>query len=392
MIIGTLDRLDLEDCAGWVMDTEHPEKKLEITLIVNGKVKARELAGFMRVDVGLAHGHAEHGFSFGVAEFLEDGKNVVEIVVEGSEYRFNGSPKTLDTRDYANFVEIGVDGWLFLQNDSNEVKDIIEGRKALTDDEIIALRAMLLRRQALIKGLGALGITYILPEKGVVCNNFRQLPLSISAMRPAVQISKSLINLHSSGFAYPKNSISQDFSRGQFFCKKDTHPSPSGYEYIFYDIMKRLNIEPTLQWGAQHEIEFFGDLGTKLNPVQSEHVLTRDPVYETIHLEDEVEEPLKASGRLREKRVYHESNAPNQLCCVLIGTSAAYNARKLFFAQFRHVHFYWENAIDDDYLREVRPDVVIALTAERFFSHRILDNSIKIKMLASNVRSGSREI
>ncbi|QDM22630.1 hypothetical protein FIU28_16820 [Tardiphaga sp. vice154] len=332
-----------------------------------------------RLDIGAKYGESRHGFSFGISAFLKYGKNIVDIAIDASEpFKFQSLPFSLDTRDRKDLVEVGTEGWLFLKNDSNDISGILSGKKSFRSEDLDPLRKMFIRRHVFLSSLNVKSLTFVIPDKSVVCWKKRMEPMIPSTNRPAVTLRDRLDRYNPRCFEYGLSAF-DGLDQGDLgFFRTDVHPSSSGRIALFKKIAELLEVDVNLSWSNDGPMEFSGDLGDKLDPQESELTVLSKPVFETVRLLDEVTPAFSKGLHLTGKRMVHESSAVNGSTCVLIGTSTAYHVAQEFFATFKHVHFYWGNDVDDDFVRLIRPDYVVCLIAERFLSPRIVDNQVSI--------------
>lgn len=371
MIIGNLDRLTSSECTGWVLDTADPERKLTVELLVQGNVVFSDVANIERVDVGLVHGSSEHGFSFGIDQFLSKARNPIELRVVGEEFKFFDEPVMLAS-DVRDNVEFGKNGWLFLKNDSNDTVDLVEGRRSLNNDDLNKLVNMLKKRPDDFARWGVTGATYIVPEKSVSLGRLRKSDVPTSDHRPVVQIMSALSDPSRYKVYYPHEFFGPEEFREKLFYKTDTHFSPFGQQVVFIGVMKLLGFHD-VQLLEQFPVEHGGDLGLKLDP----------PVYEqtTSYLVDDCEvvrdeagDALSNHTTLRGSHIELVNNNPVYDSSILIfGTSSAYYLRWLFAKYFRKVHIYWNPAIVESVVKSVRPDFIVNVLTERMVGGGMVD-------------------
>jgi hypothetical protein len=378
-INGNIDRFDGEICAGWVIDEDDPSRPLTVQIVINGVVVHTELANMERGDLRPIFGSADHGFAMGFSHYLKTGKNVVELVLVEGGFTFRDAVRAFDTRDLA---EEGRDGFLFLRNDSNNTPDVIEGRRPLTPEATREIADHLIERFRMITETGARCMTIVLPEKSVLANSKRLTPLVVSDARPAIQLRDALAGRPVEIYDYAISVFDAFVDPAEACLKTDTHLTSAAFHHLFRYAMKRLGRAPAVGYSVAEPETFIGDLGIKLEPCRRETTRWRRPFFATREVIDEATPAIRQGTTLRGTRIYHESGADNSLTCLLIGTSSAYATREWFFANFRKVHFYWENAFDPGFLREARPDYVVFLANERYLSRGILNKDLELRPLA----------
>lgn len=381
-INGNIDKFDGEICAGWVIDVDDPSRPLTVQIVINGAVAHTELANLERGDLRPVFGSADHGFAIGFGPYLKTGKNVVELVLVEGGFTFRDAVRTFDTRDLATLVEEGKDGFLFLRNDSNNTPDIIEGRCPLSPEDTREIADHLIERFRMITETGARCTTIVLPEKGVLANSKRLSPLAVSDARPAIQLRDELAGQPVEIYDYAISVFDSFIDPADACLRTDTHVTSAAFQLLFRYVMKRLGRAPAVGYSVSEPETYFGDLGMKLEPHRGETTRWRTPFFATRQVIDEATPAIRQGTTLRRARIYHESGADNALTCLLIGTSSAYFMRDWFFANFRKVHFYWENALDPGFLCEARPDYVVFIVGERYLSRGILTKDMNLRPLA----------
>lgn len=280
-------------------------------------------------------------------------------------------------------VHVGLDGWLFLTGGTNSVVDLYSNEAEFPDETANKWADELIRRKTLADELGAQFLHVIAPEKLVVYREFATLPLPSPLHYPAERVGKKL---HEKGYSdillYPLEILRQASLKEQVYFKSDTHWTYAGILYVYEELCKKLFIKPkdfiknreTLTYNA------LMDLGGKLVPPIYEEILHVPflPGIERIYankvaaLWDEAaanSTPVLIHGSLH---VIYRNNRPDSVDkkVVMFGDSF-FDFRESTFSstiieQFREVHTIWSNSMDTDYVREIRPDILLTENAERF--------------------------
>lgn len=364
-IIGYVDRASSREIAGWIMNRADPEQVFLLRLIADGKVVAETRSDIFRGDVERRFGSGRHGFHF-ATNFLKTGKITVSIGVEGAEFDFKGFTATLDSRDKAQMVTMGKDGWLFLTNDSNNSDAVITGDAPLGAESLLSIEQMLEARDtAPGRGLPPI-ITYIIPERNVLCNDKRLQPLAISDNRPAIQIADAIEKRGLQRTLYGLDHMRGLGNPDYLFLKNDTHNTHRARLDLFQKVVQLAGADVAARATFGLQAGFQGDLGSKVVPPVACEIETVQANAATAFSYDEVTKAIRGDGVIRGKRAFHQSDAPNSLSCLLAGTSTAYYMRPLFHSAFRYVHFHWSISIDYAHLRQIRPDFVFVLVPERY--------------------------
>src|ERR1700730_1771517 len=121
---------------GWAMQQSNKERGIEVLVEVQGEVAAKVPANQEREDLKKAFGSGGHGFEVDISAALNQGKNMVRVrfadsgdVLQQGEFEiyFDGSPP---------LVLKGLNGWLFLRNDSNNVLAKMSGKSNFSEQEV----------------------------------------------------------------------------------------------------------------------------------------------------------------------------------------------------------------------------------------------------------------
>lgn len=377
MFVGHVDKARVDLLAGWVADTENLEKAIEISVLVNGARRVRCRADVYRADVHESIGSGHHGFAFTLEPYLEVGENSVQVIVEDCGFQPAKSSFKIVNEGSQKYVEEGVDGWLFLQNDSNKVNDVVQGNRPLTQDDVTSLIRVSMLRHLASSAQGAKFLQIIVPEKNVVANQKKKNPLQISEQRPAVQLLSALGASGAAHTLYPLSLFNGHSDPLALYHKTDTHPSPLGQKVIFDLALDALGVSRAYSF-VQEEKEILGDLGRKMSPPVKE-------VINSIQLNrpeglciDKVAPALSSGGHLTGQWFYYKSAHEKNGRIYLFGTSTAYYMRDFFCSVFGEVVFSWNNAVDVDAIASFRPDYVVGLLTERTLDGITSDLTLKL--------------
>ena len=375
-LIGHLDRLD-HTVAGWALDTRDPERAVGITLAQDGKVIHRWNAVLYRADVAAAHGSGHHAFSLDLDK-VPGVREGARLEVFAEEMRLGAgtfSPRPRAAR--------GDDGWLFLQNDSNDVNARITGAKKVDVSRCVALFA---ERDRQFRMIGLPWLPVVVPEKNVVCQHLWRAH-TISASRP-VRLIEEQLRAQGIDAGYL---IEEATEVGEeFFLRTDTHPSATGYLAVMRALAKRCPAffdaialpVPALVRGIS------GDLGVRFDPPVREDALRytfpRSPGQGVVL--DTVSEALRAKTMLRGNVAVMRNDAAPHNRTMVFGTSTAFRLMHYLAHAFREVVFVWENALDYPLIRELSPELVMWVAAERFLPIEC-DDRTGVKQATERLRS-----
>ncbi|TXF96063.1 hypothetical protein [Massilia arenae] len=368
MVRGYIDRFD-STIAGWAFDPSAPGRAVDVVIENDGREIYRCSAGLIRQDLIPVIGGAEHGFSFDANE-----KNGFYRSMDLKIYMVSSERRLLYEGGwvYEGMVAQGVDNWLFLNTDFNQVNLRIAGKVGVEPEKIYRTALQFATREALLAKKNIPYASIIVPEKNVICA--RYFPeLVVSDYRPVPLIIDETRKFNCS-VIYPIDEFLS--SNIDVFYKTDTHANAEGYRIIYRLLQKKLPqfFDGVCLPPVAVNQKYYGDLGGKLDPAQSE-VTDRYLRPETeghFHSYDRISETIQARGRLRGEVVsVLNRNATKRL--LVFGTSTAYAALPLVSCAFAHTLFIWENTFDYKIIEEFSPDCVLWLPAERFLPMEVDD-------------------
>ena len=283
----------------------------------------------------------------------------------------------------------GRDGWLFLTGDSNDVLGqhtgavIPDRRWERRWSRLLRGRARLARRRDLTYG------HVIVPDKEAVYADLLP-PEIVPAPRRPVHRLLELGRRAGVEIAYPLDELVAERSWGPIFYPTDTHWTGRGAYVAYRDACQRLAARGVeLRVVAEDEIEWVedtksGDLGSRLDPSpvgtgfrarlreQRARLIDDNRIYVT-------------GRRLSTERA--DGEGPS---CVIFGTSYAVYTLLFFAESFRRLVFVHTTSVDRETVREERPDVVLAISAERGI-RRPPDDRRAHELLAATVERKRRE-
>lgn len=282
----------------------------------------------------------------------------------------------------ANTVEQGRDGWLFLVGGTNSVIDLYDTPSSFNDDMAERWVRLLQDRHDCFQ---ARGIEYLhlgAPEKLTVLSQHYLGTLPDIDGSPIMQLAQHhghrvpcLLNvvpyLRRQSDEYP------------IYWKTDTHWSAWGSFLAYQQLCARLGL-PTrtdLLSYPHHEGEIAMDLGAKMDPVVTENIrfYRFDQQSRRVYANPLVR--YKEQGGFRNDGALHvgsnvifrnDSPSADPRTVVLFGDSFSEYRNHLLTGMLaetvRELHFVWSSNIDHEYVRRVRPDIVITELAERFMT------------------------
>ena len=285
-------------------------------------------------------------------------------------------------------VHVGRDGWLFLVGGSNRVIDLYRRESSFTD-ELAREWVELLRARA--DRLEARGIEYVhlaAPEKLTLLHREAAGRLEDPQGSPILR----LVALHEAetpNFLNVVPYLASQIDNLRVYWKTDTHWAPWGAYLAYQMLCTRLGI-PTNEQLLNYpftEGELALDLGAKLDPPATENArfyrlgrharrVYANPLVRYKEARGLVDEPSLHVG----SHVVFRNDSPtaDPRTVVLFGDSFSEYRNHLLTGMLaetvRELHFIWNASIDDEYVRLVRPDIVVTELAERFMTRVPVDD------------------
>lgn|GEM_PF-4874226 len=251
----------------------------------------------------------------------------------------------------------GKNGYLFLDNDTNESVDQFIGRKMM-DEEVLKRWNDFLVKAGKLPGF----ILFVPPSKESVFPQY--YPYAMSCRRPIDQLSEIVEKVRLNNFIYPKELLSKDERN---YSKTETHYTALGAKKCFEEMaVQYFGVNPNefLKDKAVFETrDNIGDLGSKVVPMQSS---------DFIFLQDSHEEKYKIfdnnlvnTGKVEFYKNEQETLLPAK---VLFFGDSFYSAIKFYFyICFKEVLICRTvGTIHMDIVEKFRPNYVISEITERF--------------------------
>lgn len=274
---------------------------------------------------------------------------------------------------------LGREGYLFLIGGSNNLRDLYEQpstEEQRSDLRLTATRwsKVFARRQEFCTEAKIRYVQCIIPEKLTVLRDLIDGPAEKTALLGLVE---SLIE-HEPSWVNVSDPFLGEVDRRRLWAKNDSHLSPYGAWLTSILLCRKLGLDETVLAKATFTLPalYRGDLsrrvfGIGLREVQFDP--QEDPVIAPAQgptLVESVTPPDRA--HIGTKRVWRRDDAPFNLRVVAFANSffdTGENASRIsWWASriFREFHFLWNPNFDFAYLQQVKPDIVIGQTIERF--------------------------
>lgn len=282
----------------------------------------------------------------------------------------------------SRLVHEGLDGWLFLTGGANFVTTLYDRDVGnLPDVELQKWQEIIDER---IRRCREMDIAYahlVVPEKLTIYGHKQSSPLVDPELAPAIRLRERFgagsNSRHWIDLVAPMRALRDEID---LYWKTDTHWNAEGC-LLAYDILcNALCLKPNdgLRDRPYREFASIMDLGGKLDPVRWETIreyewakdakrtymnrvakILEDPEYGgEIHVGSHVtfKNPHSANGQ---KLLLFGDSFSDQRANLLTG---------LLAETVRQVDFVWSSSIDWNYVRSVRPDILVYEISERFMA------------------------
>jgi alginate O-acetyltransferase complex protein AlgJ len=261
-------------------------------------------------------------------------------------------------------VAEGREGWLFLQNDTNDVVGQHEGRVTL-GGSASSWASLFQRRVEVAKRLGFAWACEIAPDKQAVYPELAPAAFSPAPSRPVHDV-LDLGEAAGADTSYLLDDLLAVKDEAEVYPRIDTHWNHLGSYAAYLAICRRLRhrgIEvPAIERSAisWETTESGGDLGSKLEPRRTGPIVSASV--------PEGRGRLVADNRVQHTgRVIAFENSEAELpSCVVFGESFAYHLLVFLAESFRRVAFVHTSALIEEVIAAERPDVVVSVPTERF--------------------------
>ena len=270
----------------------------------------------------------------------------------------------------------GKDGWLFLDNDSNEFMKQQRGELLFTDEQLDRWRNVLESRVRWLRERGTAYRFLVAPNPHSVYPD--KLPFEIPAgtPRPATQLISHLEETGSDvPVVYPLAPL-MERRDSPVFTQTNTHWTDLGAFLAYESLMDSIGGEVPVRRLRPDDVRFNevvkgGDLGQKVEPVESSlHVFAtlKKPAARMTH-----DNRVFLNGH----RIDYECPPAGHTVCLVFGDSFAHAMLPFIAESFGRVVFAHLATLDRELVREVAPDIVIRIMNERFLIKVPADDEAK---------------
>ncbi|NTF87481.1 hypothetical protein G6L46_10130 [Agrobacterium rhizogenes] len=268
--------------------------------------------------------------------------------------------ETIFEPEKAHMVLHGLDGWLFLTNDTNKVIDQTTGRMQLTDKQIVSWDRIISERRRKLDGINCRYLMVIAPNKESVRSDKLPIGVILSESRPVRQLQRRGIDI----FYRPDLLEDEDT-----YSKTDTHWSDKGghlYAKALIQHIAGLGLKPRPIDNAHYTFSpaiHYGDLGRKLTPPTQSSFIQKKMIERRSRVTENINGP-RNTGKI----IVMEGDDKSLPRAVIFGDSfCGVGSFCDFMAQsFSRTTFIWGTCLDHEFIGHEKPDIVISQMAERF--------------------------
>ncbi|WP_447529185.1 alginate O-acetyltransferase AlgX-related protein [Vreelandella sp. TE19] len=255
----------------------------------------------------------------------------------------------------------GKQGWLFLDNDTNNSVDQYRGRLLLTDEGLEKWQTYLSDLNALAKRQNAKSAVIVAPSKESVMGP-RYHPVEEGSGGPIHQL---LTLPGAAGFVYPANELKA--LNDDAFIQTDTHWTHRGAMVATKALAQSLGLSPDAVNGVFEGDRYrvymhTGDLGSKFSPEKRSETEALKSFGFINHRY--FDNGLPNFGRLL---VIHYEQALVSATCVVFGSSSSYSMLSYLSRLFTRIVFvHSAGNLDPDLVDAVKPEYLVVQTNARF--------------------------
>lgn len=285
-------------------------------------------------------------------------------------------------------------GWVFLANDSSDFLQYLFGEKVWSETDEANARSVLETRRSELKSRDICYRKYVVPEKTAVYPEYMPKTfarLSLAETRPACRMR----DLAPEGYSYVHDVLQDAKSRGFLYFRGDSHTNWLGAYFIYHHIISTLNEDITSKRRREpiplrdlkvQLAAYGGDIASQVRP---DHAGLAKGAWDALNLGGDVFEhvvhytlpdarrhtkpvpiPPVYDDRLGDRPIFRFRHEDQRLPrAVIFRDSTSDWLVELLAEHFSESFFVWyKGLVFNEIIDEVKPDVVLHIQAERFFS------------------------
>lgn len=360
---------------GWAIDEDNKDKLLLIEIRINNK-NIFVVSGNYRDDLLAVFGSANHGFEIEISAFLRSGQNRVECL-----FAETGELLNYGTQEYEHNVPFskvyqGLDGWLFLHNDSNKLIEQLFGYHDFSPRDEIILRTELYLRRLVADDVGAKNLTVVAPEKHIIYSDMFSHARFISEKRYLRLFEKIYNEETGRDLLYPSQILKNARTSMSVYHKTDTHMNSYGMLVVVEAMLENAGVNATRlrELLRENRRTIIGDLGGKLVPPAEENVASLQSNGCINILSGDINDRFEFNiSRTGAHLMYENSDPIINEKAILFGTSSLFFHAEIFASIFSKSMFIWSNKWDMSLIRSLKPNYIVNVLAERFIPYQLRD-------------------
>lgn len=281
--------------------------------------------------------------------------------------------KYLDISPNPETVRIGKDGWLFFSE--KNVREVSRGEVIYTDNELVNIRKNLEKHEKNINGLGAEFYVFIPPLKHSIYKEKLPISMQRGVMNKHVQLMKYLKDYSNLNVidVYPALMAKKDSV--DLYYQTDTHWNQLGAFYAYQEFINEIHKKfpsvgkPKTENDYTIDIneEYTGDLLQMINiyDVFTRKVLIMNPTFTKKASERRIEIPQFTESKYSSFESPLLAEKPRLL---MYRDSYSEYLFKHISEHFSYYGLSWTQKISVGKIKEVKPDIVVFETMERFIN------------------------
>jgi alginate O-acetyltransferase complex protein AlgJ len=281
----------------------------------------------------------------------------------------------------------GKEGWLFLDNDSNEFMKQHRGELLFTDEQLAEWRTLLETRIAWLQS-GEIPYHFMVaPNPHSVYQDMLPFDLAPGTIRPVTQLIDYLRETGSPArILYPVGRLAEHRDR-PVFTQTNTHWTDLGAFFAYEALMDEIGNEVSVRRLTSADLMFHeevqtGDLGAKLDPSESSLHVYAWPIEPAAR--------MTADNRvfLNGHRIDYECPAAGTMVCLVLGDSFAHAMLPFLCESFGRLIFAHITTLDRQLVTQVQADIVVSIMNERFIIQVPTDEGAEtLEQLAAGKRA-----
>lgn len=258
----------------------------------------------------------------------------------------------------------GGDGWLFLDNDKNDVMLQHAGKLRLSEEQLVRWRFTLESRIAWLEKRDIRYWFLVAPNPHSVFPEKLPDGAGSGERRPVLQLLRHLRERSYARIVYPIEDLVAEKHRC-VYAKTNSHWTDFGAFIAYRCLMAEVSQSVAASVLTEEDLQFVelskvGDLGAKLVPPESSleaHVIPCNGRAEIVF-----DNRIHNTGR----RIDYICDTAPPTTCLIFGDSFAHMLLPFLAESFGRLVFGHLASLDHTLVEEVRPDIVVSVLNERF--------------------------